>query len=112
MKLLNIWVHVPPGNPNDEVAPKWLQVPDVLIQYQQGEKPLCFRKSMASALYYIDLKESARNINSIASCFSNLALDEACKDLQKYMKEHVPIVGIGQPYNNNKWRSKSRNQKM
>ena len=111
MKLPNIWVHVLPGKPNDEVSPKRLQVSDVPIQYQQGEKPLCFGKSLASALYYIDLKEAAGNINSIASHFSNLALDEACKDLQKYMKEHVPIVGIGQPYNDNKWRSKSGHRK-
>ena len=63
MKLLNICVHVPPGKPNDKVAPKRLQVADVPIQYQQGEKPLCFGKSMASVLFYIDLKEAAGNIN-------------------------------------------------
>ena len=95
MKLPNIWVHVPPGKPNDEVSPKRLQVSDIPIQYQQGEKPLCFGKSMASALYYIDLKEEAGNINSIASCFSNKPLDEACKALQEFMKRNISIVGIG-----------------
>ena len=29
----------------------------------------------------------------------------------KYMKEHVPIVGVGQPYNDNKWRGKAGHQK-
>ena len=45
MKLPNIQVQVPPGKPNDEVAPKTLQVAAVPIKYQQGEKPLCFKKS-------------------------------------------------------------------
>ena len=111
MKLLNIWVHVPPGKPNDEVSPKRLQVSDVPIKFQQGEKPLCFGNSMASALYYIDLKEEAGRINSIASRFSNLSLDKSSIELQKYMKKKVPIIGIGQPYNDNKWRSKSGHQK-
>ena len=57
---------------------------------------------MASALYYIDLKEKAGNINSIASCLSNKPLDDACRELQEFMKKKVPIIGIGQPYNDNK----------
>ena len=60
MKLPNIWVHVPPGKPNDEVSPKRLQVSDVPIKFQQGEKPLCFGKSMASVLYYIDMKKEVQ----------------------------------------------------
>ena len=92
MKLPNIWVHVPPGKLNDEVAPKRLQVADVPIKYQQGEKPLCFRKSMASALFYIDLKQASGDVNSIASHFSNKPLNDACSFLQEFMKNMYQLL--------------------
>ena len=111
MKLPNIWIHVPPGNPSDEVAPEWLLVADVPIKYKQGKDPLCFAKSMASVLYYVDLKEKAGNLKDVAFEFSSLPLDNACKHLKKYMSVHVPIIGQCLVYNFNKWRSKSGNHK-
>ena len=41
--------------------------------------------------------------------FLNLVLDKACKDLQKFMRDHEPTVGIGHCHNNNKWKSKKGN---
>ena len=92
-----------------KVAPKLLQVADVPIKYQQGENPLCFAKSMASALFYVDLKGEAGDINNIAIHFSNKLLKEACKAIQEYMRIHVLIIGQCQLYNYNKWRTDSGN---
>ena len=79
------------------------------MKFQQGDRNLCLIKSLASALFYIGLKDESGDINNLANVYKHLSLDKAYEQLQKDMKTYVPKIGVGFPYNKNF--SKSRKKK-
>ena len=80
------------------------------MKYQQGDRNLCLIKSLASALFYIGLRDESRHINSQSNAYKHLSLEKAYKQFQDDMKTYVPKIGVGFPYNRNFSRSRKKKE--
>ena len=94
-KLPNQWVHLPAGSACNDIAPNEL-LSDVPIHYPQRQNNLCLPKSLASTLFYLELEDEAKGIDSVSGQYDQLPLRVADDLIKKHMKEHAPVVGIGQ----------------
>ena len=63
MKLPYQWLKLSPGSTCEEQAPNKIQYM-VKVKFQQGKRKLCLIKSLACALYYMDLHYEAGAINT------------------------------------------------
>ena len=80
------------------------------MKYQQGDRNLCLIKSLASALFYIGLRDESGHINNLSNAYKHLSLNKAYKQLQDDMESYVPKIGVGFPYNRNFSRSRKKKE--
>ena len=98
-KFPGVWIEVPVGNASNIGAiPSFLQS-DVDLKYQQNDKNYCVTYSLASALYYIQEVDAAKQIADSAAALASLPGELVLDEFRQQMLFAFPKNGECQIFN-------------